>query len=99
MALKILDRRFISVIGKGGTGKTTVSAALAILAARGEALLDRPEAFVFGAVAWAVYFLNVRYNKADRKMQENYQDQIFWLQMHDDLVVDLLKKRIAPDKG
>jgi hypothetical protein len=74
-------------------------AALALLAARGEALLDRPEAFVFGAVAWAVYFLNVRYNKADRKMQENYQDQIFWLQMHDDLVVDLLKKRNAPDKG
>jgi MinD superfamily P-loop ATPase len=40
MALKILDRRFISVIGKGGTGKTTVSAALAILAAsRGKRVL------------------------------------------------------------
>jgi anion-transporting ArsA/GET3 family ATPase len=40
MALKILDRRFISVIGKGGTGKTTVSAALALLAAsRGKRVL------------------------------------------------------------
>ncbi len=41
---------------------------------------------------WLIYLLNVKYNKADRKMQENYQDQIFWLQMNEDLIQDLLKK-------
>lgn len=38
-----------------------------------------------------IYVLNVRHNKADRKMQENYQDQIFWLQMNHGLVADLLR--------
>jgi hypothetical protein len=41
---------------------------------------------------WLVYLLNVRYNKADRKMQENYQDQIFWLQMNNDVVESTLRK-------
>lgn len=40
MASDLLDRRFLAVIGKGGTGKTTVSAALALLAAsRGKRVL------------------------------------------------------------
>ncbi|MBK6528889.1 MAG: anion-transporting ATPase [Deltaproteobacteria bacterium] len=40
MASDLLDRRFLAVIGKGGTGKTTVTAALAILAAsRGKRVL------------------------------------------------------------
>lgn len=43
-------------------------------------------------LVWIVYAMNVRYNKADRKMQENYQDQIYWLEQNNDLVVTLLKK-------
>jgi hypothetical protein len=34
----------------------------------------------------------VRYNKADRKMQENYKDQIYWLEVNNDLVETLLRK-------
>ena len=40
MVSDLLDRKFLAVIGKGGTGKTTVSAALALLAAsRGKLVL------------------------------------------------------------
>jgi hypothetical protein len=46
----------------------------------------------FCVLIWLVYLLNVKYNKADRKMQENYQDQIFWLQMNEDLLQNLFKK-------
>lgn len=42
---------------------------------------------------WLVYGLNVRYNKADRKMQENYQDQIFWLEMNKEIVDSLILAR------
>ncbi len=42
---------------------------------------------------WFVYGMNVRYNKADRKMQENYQDQIFWLEMNKDIVDKLIAQR------
>ena len=37
--------------------------------------------------------LNVRYNKADRKMQENFQDQIFWLEMNQSAVDELIVER------
>jgi len=47
---------------------------------------------LFATVVWLVYLLNVRYNKADRKMQENYKDQIFWLEVNNDLVESLLRK-------
>jgi len=50
------------------------------------------------AVIWLIYALNVRYNKADRKMQENYQDQIFWLRMNTTLVDDLIARRMPPDR-
>jgi hypothetical protein len=48
---------------------------------------------VFAAIAWLLYLLNVRYNKADRKMQENYRDQIYWLEMNNDLVETIIRKR------
>jgi len=44
-------------------------------------------------IIWLIYALNVRYNKADRKMQENYQDQIFWLEMNIEIVDSLIRKR------
>jgi hypothetical protein len=44
-------------------------------------------------IIWLIYGLNVRYNKADRKMQENYQDQIFWLEMNTEIVDSLIRKR------
>jgi hypothetical protein len=46
------------------------------------------------ALVWLIYAMNVRYNKADRKMQENYQDQIFWLSMNTKLVDDLIAQRM-----
>lgn len=48
---------------------------------------------VFAAMSWLVYLLNVRYNKADQKMQENYRDQICWLEMNNDLVETIIRKR------
>ena len=65
---------------------------LAIQTAAGTALLDQLELISLCIVIWLIYLLNVKYNKADRKMQENYQDQIFWLQMNEDLIHDLFKK-------
>jgi hypothetical protein len=73
-------------------------AALGAAYARGTSVLELPEAFVFGAIAWGVYVLNIRYNKADRKMQENYQDQIFWLKMNDELIVTLLRQQQDGEK-
>jgi predicted membrane channel-forming protein YqfA (hemolysin III family) len=53
---------------------------------------------VFTAAAWLLYLLNVRYNKADRKMQENYRDQICWLEMNNDLVESVIRKRCTTQK-
>ena len=53
---------------------------------------------VFAAISWILYLLNVRYNKADRKMQENYRDQIFWLEMNNDLVETVIRKRYTTQK-
>ncbi len=47
---------------------------------------------LFALGVWLIYLLNVQYNKADRKMQENYRDQIFWLQMHEELVESILRR-------
>ena len=49
-----------------------------------------PETSLPVLLMWLVYAINVRYNKADRKMQENYQDQIFWLSMNTEVVDRLL---------
>jgi len=72
---------------------------LGMIVVQGDSLLEYPEALLLTLVVWGVYVVNVRYNKADRKMQENYQDQIFWLQMHDSLVCELLTRRAVDEKG
>jgi hypothetical protein len=71
---------------------------LGVMVAHGESIVDYPEAGLFAVLTWLIYGINVRYNKADRKLQDNYQDQIFWLQMHDDLLKELLSKRTLPKK-
>jgi hypothetical protein len=63
-----------------------------IQTATGIALLEQQGLISFTVFVTLIYLLNVKYNKADRKMQENYQDQIFWLQMNEDLIQDLFKK-------
>ena len=62
------------------------TACLAVEISRSIALVELQGLLFFTIAIWLIYVLNVRYNKADRKMQENYQDQIFWLQMNGDLV-------------
>ncbi len=69
------------------------AAAIAILVSMGTNLNEQQLLTTFTVIVWVVYLLNVRYNKADRKMQENYRDQIFWLEMNNDLVEQLLRKR------
>ena len=64
-----------------------------VLATQGIVLQALYELIVFSAVAWVLYLLNVRYNKADRKMQENYRDQICWMEMNNDLVETIIRKR------
>jgi hypothetical protein len=56
-------------------------------------LLQNGTLLVVAVLVWIVYGINVRYNKADRKMQENYQDQIYWLEQNNDIVLTLLKKQ------
>ena len=63
-----------------------------IQTAAGAPLMEQQGLISFCVLIWLIYLLNVKYNKADRKMQENYQDQIFWLQMNEDLILDLFKK-------
>jgi hypothetical protein len=56
-------------------------------------LPEQQTAVIFTVLVWFLYILNIRYNKADRKMQENYQDQILWLRMNNDLLEDILRRR------
>jgi hypothetical protein len=62
-------------------------------AAQSIALQTLAGLLVFTAITWALYLLNVRYNKADRKMQENYRDQICWMEMNNELVETIIRKR------
>lgn len=55
-----------------------------------------PVSIISVLLIWLVYFINVRYNKADRKMQENYLDQIFWLEMNKDIVERMILQRTHP---
>ncbi len=59
----------------------------------GMLLSEQQGSVVYTVVVWIIYVLNIRYNKADRKMQENYQDQIFWMQMNNPLIESILKRR------
>jgi hypothetical protein len=65
---------------------------IAVQIAAGIPLMEQQGLISFCLLIGLIYLLNVKYNKADRKMQENYQDQIFWLQMNEDLIQDLFKK-------
>lgn len=66
--------------------------AVAVEVSRNTPLVDQQGLLLFAIAVWLIYLLNVRYNKADRKMQENYQDQIFWLQMNNDRVESILRE-------
>ena len=68
------------------------TAGVCILIANGQPLATQSSAVVFTAAVWLIYVLNARYNKADRKMQENYQDQIFWLEMNQELVENSIRQ-------
>ena len=50
-------------------------------------------------LVWIVYIMNIRYDKADRKMQDNYADQLFWLEMHRDAVDSLILEHTTPNTG
>jgi hypothetical protein len=67
-------------------------AGILVYLAGGRPLADQGPAVVFAVTVWIIYLLNVRYNKADRKMQENYQDQIFWLEMNHDVVENAIRQ-------
>ncbi len=69
---------------------STAGILLQIAASR--TLSEQAPAVVFALSVWIIYLLNVRYNKADRKMQENYQDQIFWLEMNHELVETTIRQ-------
>lgn len=58
-------------------------------------LAEQQSLVAFTVVVWIIYLLNIRYNKADRKMQENYRDQIFWMEMNNSLIESILRKRQA----
>jgi len=72
---------------------------IAIQTAMGFSFIAQQELIFFCVFVCVIYLLNVTYNKADRKMQENYQDQIFWLQMNESLLKELLQKYELSKKG
>jgi|WetSurMetagenome_2_1015567.scaffolds.fasta_scaffold38000_2 hypothetical protein len=72
---------------------------LAVQIALGISLVNQQGLIFFCLLVCFIYLLNVKYNKADRKMQENYQDQIFWLQMNGELIKDLFLKYDGSKKG
>ncbi|HWP81066.1 MAG TPA: hypothetical protein VNN76_00245 [Bacteroidota bacterium] len=65
--------------------------ALGLEISQGASLADMQGLAIVTIAILFIYVLNVRYNKADRKMQENYQDQIFWLEMNRELVEELIR--------
>lgn len=72
---------------------------IALQTAFGLPLAEQQGAIIFCILVCFIYLLFVRNNKADRKMQENYQDQIFWLQMNEEFIKGLIQKSIPAQKG
>jgi hypothetical protein len=72
---------------------------IALQTALGVAFADQQTLISFCLLVCLIYLLNVKYNKADRKMQDNYQDQIFWLQMNGDIIKNLFQKYNLSKKG
>ncbi len=68
---------------------------IVIQLASGCLLIEMQGLIMFSIFVWFIYLLNVRYNKADRKMQENYRDQIFWLQLNQSILNEVLNKYYA----
>lgn len=58
----------------------------------GVAFPEQQGLVVLTVIVWIIYLLNIRYNKADRKMQENYRDQIMWMEMNNSLIEGILRK-------
>ncbi len=70
-----------------------LASALALVELGSGTPLQELQPLILAALSvWIIFVVYVQHNKADRKMQENYQDQILWLEMHADLVDDVLKE-------
>jgi len=67
-------------------------ASMLVLSSMNISFPEQQGLIVFTIVVGIIYLLNIRYNKADRKMQENYRDQIMWMEMNTPLIESILRK-------
>ncbi len=64
---------------------------LGFYATQGLPVAELHALIILSVALWCVYALNVQYNKADRNMQENYKDQILWVELNRELVEKTIK--------